>query len=82
MTIKYALTTEKAVAGIERKNTIVFIVEEKATKADVKKTVETSYNEKVKSVRTVHAFNGKKKAWVTFVRKGAAQDLAAKLKVI
>ena len=82
MVLKHALTTEKAVAGIERQNTLVFVVEESATKEQIRKKVEDDYREKIRSMRTLNAFNGKKKAFVSFVRKGAAADLAAKLKVI
>lgn len=82
MFIRHVLTTEKAVAGIEKDNKLVFVVNEKATKADVKKELEIEYKEKVKSVRTLNSIRGHKKAVVLFARKGAAADLAGKLKVI
>lgn len=82
MAIKFALTTEKAVAGIDRQNALVFIVEENATKGDIRKEIESSYKEKVKDIRTLNDTKGRKKAIVVFEKKGAAADLAAKLKVI
>lgn len=82
MVVKYAWTTEKAVARIDKDNELVFVVEEQATKPQIKQELEASYQEKVRSVRTLHDMHGKKKAIVLFERKGAAADLAAKLKVI
>jgi len=80
--VKYALTTEKAVAGIERNNSIVFIVDTNATKADVKAEVERKYATKVAAVNTSITAHGLKKAVVKFVKAGQAADLASKLKII
>ena len=77
-----ALTTEKAVAAIERENKLVFLVDGKATKSRVKEEVESEYGEKVRKVTTANTPDGRKKAFVAFKREGAAADLAAKLKVI
>jgi large subunit ribosomal protein L23 len=82
MAILYALTTEKSVSMIEKENTMVFIVENKTTKTEVAAEILKNYNEKVRKVRTINAFNGKKKAIVKFDRKNAAADVAAKLKLI
>ncbi len=80
--VLYALTTEKAVGEIERENKLTFVVESRATKADVKKEIETRYGERVVGVNTLRALDGRKKAVVRFERAGAASDLAAKLKLI
>ena len=82
MIIKHVLTTEKAVAGIEKDNRLVFVVADTATKPQIKAELETEYKEKVKSVRTLNSIRGHKKAVVQFERKGAAAELAGKLKVI
>ncbi|MBI5225242.1 50S ribosomal protein L23 [Candidatus Micrarchaeota archaeon] len=82
MKIIYALTTEKSVSMIEKDNKLTFIVEKTATKKDIADEVKKNYNEAVKNVRMINAFNGKKKAIVKFSRKGAASDVAAKLKLI
>jgi ribosomal protein L23 len=82
MAILYALTTEKSVSMIEKENTMVFIVENKTTKPEVAAEILKNYNEKVRKVRTINGFNGKKKAIVKFDRKNAAADVAAKLKLI
>lgn len=82
MFIKFALTTERSVSLIERENKLVFIVDPRASKYDVRKEVEEGYKEKVASVHTLNDLKGRKKAIVKFVRKGAASDVAAKLKLI
>lgn len=80
--IIHALTTEKAVGQIEKENKITLIVESTATKKEVKTEVEKTYQLKVKSVNIINAFSGRKKAIVSFKEKGAATQIASKLKVI
>lgn len=82
MAILYALTTEKSAGMIERENKMVFIVERSATKKVVADETLKNWGEKVKEVRIINMMNGKKKAIVKFDRKGAAADVAAKLKLI
>lgn len=80
--IKYVLTTEKAVGAIEKENKLTFIVDDKASKPELKKEIETEYGEKTGKINVVSTPHGLKKAIVAFKRKGAASELAAKLKVI
>jgi ribosomal protein L23 len=61
---------------------MTFIIGEKDSKAQVKAEVEKAFGEKVAAVNTVHLFDGRKKAVVKFVKKGAAADVAAKLKLV
>jgi large subunit ribosomal protein L23 len=82
MAILYALTTEKSVSGIEKDNKLVFIVEKGATKQGIKDEVLKTFGEKVAQINMINAFSGKKKAIVKFAKKGAAQDVASKLKLI
>ncbi|MGC8851414.1 MAG: 50S ribosomal protein L23 [Candidatus Micrarchaeia archaeon] len=80
--ILYPVTTEKAVAGIERENRMTFVVEASATKKDVKSDAEKLFKEKVAKVTILVTPNGRKKAMVRFARAGAAADVAAKLKMV
>ncbi|MFH1107265.1 MAG: 50S ribosomal protein L23 [Candidatus Micrarchaeota archaeon] len=82
MALLYPLTTERSSSLIERENKITFIVAEKDTKAAIRSEVEKAYGEKVASVNTINLFDGRKKAVVKFVKKGAAADVAAKLKLV
>ena len=80
--IVFPLISEKAVGGIEKENKITFIVNQKASKTDVRNAVETLYSVKVVSVNTVRDSQGRKKAIVTLDKKFKAQELATKLGVI
>ncbi|MFQ5406535.1 MAG: 50S ribosomal protein L23 [Candidatus Micrarchaeia archaeon] len=82
MKVFYPLTTEKAIGGIETRNSITFIVEKNSSKKEVKEEVEKSFGEKVSKVNTATTISGEKKAIVKFEKQGAAADIAAKLKVV
>jgi large subunit ribosomal protein L23Ae len=52
--IKNPLTTESAIKTIEDNNTLVFIVDKKANKRQIKKACQDLYNFKVKQVNTLN----------------------------
>jgi large subunit ribosomal protein L23 len=79
--ILYPLTTEKAVAMIERENKIVFLVAKSATKAQIKREVEGTFEVRVAAVNTLITLDGKKKAFVKLAPGFSADDIAAKLKI-
>lgn len=76
--IKYPLTTEKSVRGIDVQNQLVFVVDQKASKADIKAAIEELLSAKVARVNT-HNANGEKRAYVTFTAETPAIDIATKL---
>ena len=80
--ILYPLMTEKAVNLIERENKIVFIVNLKAGKSDIKRAVEELYEVEVESVRTLIDYKGRKKAYVKLKPEYRAEDLAIKLGIL
>lgn len=73
------LHTEKALTLIEKENTIVFIVDRKATKHDIKRAVETIFNVKVLKVRTLITPRGEKKAYIKLAPEYKASEIAAHL---
>ncbi len=81
MAILYPLTTERAVAMIERENKLIFLVERSSTKAEIKKEVEEMFEVKVAAVNTLITLDGKKKAFVKLAPGFSADDVAAKLKI-
>ncbi|MEM4389844.1 MAG: 50S ribosomal protein L23 [Candidatus Micrarchaeia archaeon] len=81
MVLLYPITTEKAISLIEKENKIVFIVDARATKADIKKEVERRFGVRVRSVNTLLTPTGKKKAFVRVAEGFKADDIAAKLKI-
>ena len=72
--IKYPLSTEKGLNLTESQNTLIFIVDSKATKNDVKKSVEKMLNVKVEKVNTF-INQGKKKAYVKLDSANKAIDI-------
>ena len=82
MIIKAPLSTEKSIRLMEAENKLVFIVDKKSTKDQVKKELESLFDVKVVSVNTLIGPNGKKKAYVTFSEETPAIDLATKLELM
>ena len=73
------LHTEKAIMAIERENTLIFIVDRRATKHDIKAAVEKLFQVKVEKVRTLVTPRGEKKAFVKISPEYNAEEVAAKL---
>ncbi len=73
------LHTEKAIMAIERENTLIFIVDKKATKHDIRSAVEKLFQVKVEKVRTLITPRGEKKAFVKLAPEYNAEEVAAKL---
>lgn len=78
----FPLISEKAVGMIETENKLCFVVNKRATKADVRKAVEEAYSIKVDCVRVVNDTKGRKKAIVKVNKKFKADEIATKLGVI
>ncbi len=78
----YPLTTEKAVQLINTQNTIVFVVDKKATKSQIKREIEELFNVKVKKVNTLITPKGVKKAYIRLAEGYEASEIASKLGVI
>lgn len=64
---------------MESENKLVFVVDQKADKQEVKKAVEELFNVKVVNVRTLNDTKGRKKAYVKFPPETPAIDLATRL---
>lgn len=78
----YPQATEKAVRLIESENKLVFIVAIKATKADVKKAIESLFEVKVEKVTVEITTDGKKRAYVRLAPEFMADEIASKLGMI
>ncbi|MEK6835593.1 MAG: 50S ribosomal protein L23 [Nanoarchaeota archaeon] len=77
--IKHPVSTEKAVRLMEADNKLVFMVERKATKQDIKKEIEKMFDVKVVKVNTLINAYGEKKAYVKLSKENKAIDVATKL---
>jgi len=80
--ILYPLMTEAASLMVEKENKLVFIVNLKATKIDIKKAVEELYEVKVESVNLLITPQGEKKAFVKLHPDYKAADVAIKLGIL
>ena len=78
----YPLVTEKTVGMIERENKIVFIVDRKANKKQIKDAFEKLFGVKVEKVNTLITRDGKKKAFIKLEKEFKASDVAVKLGIL
>lgn len=76
--VKYPVSSEKAIRLMEAENKLVFVVDAKARKTDIKNAVETLFKAKVVDVNT-HHINGQKRAYVRFAQETPAIDIATSL---
>lgn len=77
--VKHPLSTEKGIRLMESENKLLFIVDKKATKKDVKEAIEKMFKAKVDKVNTLVGPDGKKKAYVKFSAETPAIDIATQL---
>ncbi|MCF7861103.1 50S ribosomal protein L23 [Candidatus Woesearchaeota archaeon] len=77
--IKQPMSTEKSIRLMEAENKLIFVVDRKATKADIKKEMEERFKVKVTSVNVQLSNRGIKKAYVRFSDENPAIDIATQL---
>jgi large subunit ribosomal protein L23 len=80
--ISYPLMTESASLMVELDNKLMFIVNLKAGKSDVKKAVEQLYEVEVEKVNVLITPQGEKKAFVKLKPEYKASDVAIKLGIL
>ncbi len=80
--ILYPLMTESASLMVEKENKLVFMVDLKAGKSDVRKAVEQLYEVKVEVVNIQITPTGEKKAFVKLHPDYKAADIAIKLGIL
>jgi large subunit ribosomal protein L23 len=80
--ITYPLMTESASVMVEKDNKLLFVVNMKADKQDIKKAVEAMYEVKVADVHTLITPQGVKKAFVKLKPEYRASDVAIKLGIL
>ena len=80
--IKYPLSTEKGVRLMEAENKLLFRVDSRAKKTDVKKAVESLFKCKIEQVNILINPKGEKRAYVKFSKETPAIDIATDLGLI
>ncbi|MBI2047327.1 50S ribosomal protein L23 [Candidatus Pacearchaeota archaeon] len=81
MTIIKPVTSEKAIKLIEAENTIIFCVDKRMKRPDIKKEIEEIFKVKVENINVMIRQN-KKFAYVKLKKENPAIDLATKLGMI
>merc|ERR1711868_70444 len=81
--LKYPLTTESAMKKIEENNTLVFIVDVRASKMQIKEAIKRMYEPiDVSKINTLVRPDGQKKAYVHLTQDFDALDVANKIGII
>ena len=76
--IKYPVSSEKAIRLMEAENKLVFVVDIRAEKPQIKKAIEELFKARVAGVNTL-VTNGQKRAYVRFAPENPAIDIATSL---
>lgn len=77
--IKYPLSTEKSIRLMEAENKLIFVVNRKSTKREIKKAIEEMFKAEVVDVNTFVNVDGEKRAYVRFSSKTPAIDIATQM---
>jgi large subunit ribosomal protein L23 len=80
--IFYPLMTESASVMVEKDNKLIFVVNIKAGKNDIRKAVEELYEVKVNKINLLITPQGVKKAFVKLKPEFKASDVAIKLGIL
>lgn len=80
--IKHPLATEKSIRLMEAENKLVFVVDKRANKQQIKKAVEEIFKTKVIKVNTHHSISGQKRAYVTLSKETPAIDVATSMGIM
>jgi|Transcript_35006 large subunit ribosomal protein L23Ae len=80
--LKFPLTTESAMKKIEDNNTLVFIVDLRCNKKQIKHAVKKMYDIKASKVNTLIRPDGLKKAYVKLQPDYDALDIANKIGIL
>ena len=80
--IKHPLSSESAIRTIEDNNTLVFVVDMKANKKQIKTACEQLYNFKPIKVNTLVRPDGTKKAYVKVPKEQEALEIANKIGIM
>lgn len=77
--IKYPLMSEKSIRLMESENKLIFVVERRANKSQIKKALEDIFKVNILSVNTLIGQKGEKRAYIKFSADTPAIDIATNL---
>ena len=77
--LKYSHLSEKSIGLVETENKLVFMVNEKSTKKEIKWAVEKAFEVKVDNVKCLMDRKGRKKAYIKLKQGSSALEVATKM---
>jgi len=80
--LRFVVMTEKAIQMIETQNKLVFVVDRRKDRTEIRDAVESAFQTKVDEVNTVIDQEGKKRAFIKFKEAGQAGEIAIRLGII
>nr|GEW70453.1 60S ribosomal protein L23a [Tanacetum cinerariifolium] len=80
--LKYPIVTEAAIKLISQENTLVFMVDIRADKKDIRNAFENMLKIKTKKINTLINHDGTKKAFIQLSSDNQAATVAKKLKIL
>ena len=80
--LKYPLVTEAAMHKIIEENTLVFMVDVRANKKDIRNAFENMLKIKTKKINTLINYDGTKKAYIQLTSDNQAVNVAKKMKIL
>lgn len=82
MVLRYPYVTEKAMMMLDKQNKLQFIVDNNATKKEIKREIERAFEQEVTDVSTMMTMDGKKKAVISFANEKAAEEILSRLGIM
>jgi len=82
MVLKFPYATEKATMAVEDNSKLQFIVDNRASKTDIRHAVEKTFGKEVTAVNTVMTTKGQKKATISFSDNKAAEEIMSRLGIM
>jgi large subunit ribosomal protein L23 len=82
MVLKHPYVTEKAMMGLENENKLQFLVDRNATKNQIKREIERTFEQEVTRISTAMTMHGKKKATISFANEKAAEEILSRLGIM
>ncbi|KAI3760976.1 hypothetical protein L1987_51380 [Smallanthus sonchifolius] len=80
--LKYPVVTEAAIQSIIKENTLVFMVDVRANKKDIRNAFENMLKIKTKKINTLINYDGTKKAYIQLPPDNQAVTIAKRLKIL
>lgn len=82
MVLKHPYVTEKAMMTLEKENKLQFLVDRNATKKQIKREIEKTFEQDVTTISTVMTMHGEKKAIISFANEKAAEEILSRLGIM